>query len=206
MASGKRYWPSLGMWAGLLNLSFQIHILCTCKYSKVHVQYMYLRITKLNAVSIIHLAHSICTVYYTAYVQYITHVQFFFTHRCFDRFFRMVNLNQNRLSKWNRTCFITENVDLIGLDYLWEAILSAPEYIVHKPIELMKDIFTNLSTKLPQEQVKLLHMYMYKCVYHCICTLYTIQWTAHMLIWILWIWIFFMLVIHLFQFAHVHVL
>ena len=34
--------------------------------------------------------------------------------RCFDRFFRMVNLNQQRLSKWNRTCFITESVDLIG--------------------------------------------------------------------------------------------
>lgn len=34
--------------------------------------------------------------------------------RCFDRFFRMVNLNQHRLSKWNRTSFITENIELIG--------------------------------------------------------------------------------------------
>lgn len=34
--------------------------------------------------------------------------------RCFDRFFRMVNLNQQHLSKWNRTCFITDNIDLIG--------------------------------------------------------------------------------------------
>ena len=34
--------------------------------------------------------------------------------RCFDRFFRLVNLNHQRLSKWNRTSFITESVDLIG--------------------------------------------------------------------------------------------
>ena len=65
----------------------------------------------------------------------------------------MVNLGQNLLSKWNRTCFVTESVDLVGLDYLWEAVLSAPDSVGHKPIELMKDIYTNLSTKLPQEQV-----------------------------------------------------
>lgn len=93
--------------------------------------------------------------------------------RCFDRFFRMVNLNLKGLSKWNRTCFITERVDnllgifialapptfnyiiiiITGRDYLWECILQSSDDIVHKPIELMKDIFTNLSTKLPQEQV-----------------------------------------------------
>lgn len=41
--------------------------------------------------------------------------------RCFDRFFRMVNLNQQKLSKWNRTCFITESTELIGNFYcLWQ--------------------------------------------------------------------------------------
>lgn len=39
------------------------------------------------------------------------------------------------------------------MDYLWECILQVNETIVHKPIELMKDIFTNLSSKLPQEQI-----------------------------------------------------
>ena len=38
--------------------------------------------------------------------------------RCFDKFFRMVNLNQHGLSKWNRSCFITESVDLIG-KWVW---------------------------------------------------------------------------------------
>ena len=73
--------------------------------------------------------------------------------RCFDRFFRMVNINERRLSAWRRG-FITENVDLVGLDYLWKAVLLAPDAIVYKPIELLKDVYTNLSNKLQQDQVR----------------------------------------------------
>ena len=64
----------------------------------------------------------------------------------------MVNINERRLVAWRRG-FVTENVDLVGLDYLWKAVLVAPESIVHKPIELLKDVYTNLSTKLQQDQV-----------------------------------------------------
>ncbi len=48
---------------------------------------------------------------------------------------------------------MTEKVDLVGIEYLWKAMLVAPENIVSKPIELLKDIYTNLSTKLQQDQV-----------------------------------------------------
>ena len=48
---------------------------------------------------------------------------------------------------------MTEKVDLIGIEYLWKAMLVAPEGIVYKPIELLKDVYTNLSTKLQQDQV-----------------------------------------------------
>ena len=64
----------------------------------------------------------------------------------------MVNINERRLSAWRRG-FITENVDLVGLDYLWKAVLLAPDSIVYKPIELLKDVYTNLSNKLQQDQV-----------------------------------------------------
>jgi ubiquitin carboxyl-terminal hydrolase 9/24 len=74
--------------------------------------------------------------------------------RCFDRFFRMVNINERRLSAWRRG-FITENVDLVGLEYLWKAVLLAPDSIVYKPIELLKDVYTNLSNKLQQDQFHL---------------------------------------------------
>ena len=80
------------------------------------------------------------------------HYQCLFS-RCFDRFFRMVNINEHRLSAWRRG-FITENVDLVGLEYLWKAVLLAPDSIVYKPIELLKDVYTNLSNKLQQDQVQ----------------------------------------------------
>ena len=67
----------------------------------------------------------------------------------------MVNINERRLSAWRRG-FITENVDLVGLDYLWKAVLLAPDSIVYKPIELLKDVYTNLSNKLQQDQVCIL--------------------------------------------------
>ena len=66
----------------------------------------------------------------------------------------MVNINERRLSAWRRG-FITENVDLVGLDYLWKAVLLTPDSIVYKPIELLKDVYTNLSNKLQQDQVPL---------------------------------------------------
>ena len=64
----------------------------------------------------------------------------------------MVNINERRLVAWRRG-FLTENVDLVGIDYLWKAVMVAPEGIVFKPIELLKDVYTNLSSKLQQDQV-----------------------------------------------------
>ena len=61
-------------------------------------------------------------------------------------------MNERRLVAWRRG-FTTENTDLIGLDYLWKAVLLVPESIVARPIELLKDVYTNLSPKLQQEQV-----------------------------------------------------
>ena len=90
----------------------------------------------------------LCVRVTTLYIIYIMYI-----YRCFDRFFRMVNINERRLVAWRRG-FVTENVDLVGLDYLWKAVLVAPESIVYKPIELLKDVYTNLSTKLQHNQVQ----------------------------------------------------
>ena len=64
----------------------------------------------------------------------------------------MVNINERRLVAWRRG-FLTEKVDLVGLEYLWKAVLVAPDNIVYKPIELLRDVYTNLSPKLQQDQV-----------------------------------------------------
>lgn len=64
----------------------------------------------------------------------------------------MVNINERRLLTY-RGGFVTERVDLLGIEYLWKAVLVAPENIVYKPIELLKDVYTNLNSKLQKDQV-----------------------------------------------------
>ena len=56
---------------------------------------------------------------------------------------------------------MTEKVDLVGLEYLWKAVLVAPDNIVYKPIELLRDVYTNLSPKLQQDQVACVCVYVH---------------------------------------------
>lgn len=72
--------------------------------------------------------------------------------RCFDRFFRHVNYNDNKLRQWRRT-LMTDRLDLMGLDYLWDVILTGQQGIANKAIELMKEIYTNLTPQLKEHNV-----------------------------------------------------
>ena len=81
--------------------------------------------------------------------------------RCFDRFFRHVNQSERKIVPWRRG-FLTESVDLIGINHLWHVVLTADHAIAYKAIELLKDIFTNVSSKLQQEHVSV-------CVCMCLC-------------------------------------
>lgn len=71
--------------------------------------------------------------------------------KCFDRFFKYVNLKYNRLVQ-KRNYFLTDNLDLIGLDYLWKIVTYANEDIVEKAILLLKDIYIHLGPQLKAEQ------------------------------------------------------
>ena len=73
--------------------------------------------------------------------------------RCFDRFFRHVNCNDHKLRQWRRT-LLTDSLDLMGLEYLWEVILTAQQGIAHKAIDSMKDIYTNLTPQLKEQNVR----------------------------------------------------
>ena len=73
--------------------------------------------------------------------------------RCFDRFFRHVNCNDHKLRQWRRT-LLTDCLDLMGLEYLWEVILTAQQGIAHKAIDSMKDIYTNLTPQLKEHNVR----------------------------------------------------
>lgn len=62
-----------------------------------------------------------------------------------------MNLKYNRLVQ-KRSYFLTDNLDLIGLDYLWKIVTYANEDIVEKAIVLLKDIYIHLGPQLKAEQ------------------------------------------------------
>lgn len=45
------------------------------------------------------------------------------------------------------------DLELIGLDYLWRVVLCAPDDIAAKAIELLKETYTNLGPRLQANQV-----------------------------------------------------
>ena len=73
--------------------------------------------------------------------------------RCFDCFFRHVNVNEHKLRPWRRT-LLTDSLELMGIEYLWEVILTAQQGIAHKAIDSMKDIYTNLTPQLKEHNVR----------------------------------------------------
>lgn len=71
---------------------------------------------------------------------------------CFERFFKHVNMKENKLIQKRRGGFMMDDLELIGYDYLWRVILWAPEDVADKAIVLLKDTFTNLGPRLHQNQ------------------------------------------------------
>ncbi|KAK3714003.1 hypothetical protein RRG08_009701 [Elysia crispata] len=72
---------------------------------------------------------------------------------CFERFFKQVNLKENKLIAKRRGGYLMDDIELIGLDYLWKVVLWSPEDVAEKAVSLLKDIFTSLGPRLQQKQV-----------------------------------------------------
>jgi ubiquitin carboxyl-terminal hydrolase 9/24 len=72
--------------------------------------------------------------------------------RCFDQCFRHVNFNDKKLKQW-RGPLVTDRLDLMGLDYLWDVILTGQQGIANIAIELMTEIYTNLTPQLKERNV-----------------------------------------------------
>ena len=72
---------------------------------------------------------------------------------CFDCCFHKVNLNDFKLRQWRRT-IVTDSLDLMGLEYLWEVMLNAKQDIAHKAIDCMKGIYSTLTPQLMELNVR----------------------------------------------------
>ena len=82
--------------------------------------------------------------------------------KCFDRFFKAVNCKENKLIA-KRRAYLMDDLELIGIDYIWRLILNSNEDIANKAIELLKETFTNLGPRLQTSQVEIHEDFISSC-------------------------------------------
>lgn len=82
--------------------------------------------------------------------------------RCFERFFRGVNIKEGKLVV-KRRAYLMEDLDLIGVDYLWQVVLQGSDDIASRAIELLKETFTSLGPKLRATQVDIHDKFILNC-------------------------------------------
>lgn len=82
--------------------------------------------------------------------------------RCFERFFRGVNVKEGKLVA-KRRAYLMEDLDLIGVDYLWQVVLQGSDDIAGHAIELLKETFTSLGPKLRATQVDIHEKFILNC-------------------------------------------
>ncbi|XP_066267004.1 ubiquitin carboxyl-terminal hydrolase 9X-like isoform X4 [Branchiostoma lanceolatum] len=96
--------------------------------------------------------------------------------KCFDRFFKAVNLKENKLVCKRRT-YMMDNLELIGLEYIWRVILLGQDEIAAKAIDLLRETYTNLGPRLQTNQVDIHVDFIQSCfdrlkaAYDTICIL-----------------------------------
>lgn len=83
---------------------------------------------------------------------------------CFERFFKHVNQKENKIIAKRRGGHLMDDLELIGMDYLWRVVLLSPDEVANKAIILLKDIYTNLGPRLQQNQVEIHDDFIQSCV------------------------------------------
>ncbi|CAG9771327.1 unnamed protein product [Ceutorhynchus assimilis] len=82
--------------------------------------------------------------------------------RCFERFFKAVNVKEGKLKTKRRT-IMTDDPDLIGIDYLWKVVTLCTDDIAARAIELLREVSTSLGPKLIQNQFDFHERYIGEC-------------------------------------------
>lgn len=82
--------------------------------------------------------------------------------KCFERFFKAVNTKEGKL-KVKRRSLLTEDLDLIGLDYLWKVVTHCQDDIAARAIELLREVSTNLGPRLLVEQLQFHETFLSEC-------------------------------------------
>ncbi|KAK3589909.1 hypothetical protein CHS0354_034922 [Potamilus streckersoni] len=83
---------------------------------------------------------------------------------CFERFFQQVNVQENKLLKKGQSGYMMDDLELIGIDYLWQVVIWSSDEVAEIAIALLKDVFTNLGPRLQQKQVEIHEDFIQSCV------------------------------------------
>ena len=83
--------------------------------------------------------------------------------RCFDRFFKAVNFKEKKLVL-KRRAYLVEDLDLIGVSYLWKVLLCGTDEMANRSIELLKEIYTNLGPRLLSVQHHIHDDFINNCI------------------------------------------
>ncbi|XP_075236606.1 ubiquitin carboxyl-terminal hydrolase-like faf isoform X2 [Lycorma delicatula] len=83
--------------------------------------------------------------------------------KCFERFFKAVNSKEGKLKPKRRT-FLMDDVDLIGIDYIWRVVTNSGDEIASRAIELLKEVNTNLGPRLQASCVEFHENYISECL------------------------------------------
>ncbi|XP_022160014.1 probable ubiquitin carboxyl-terminal hydrolase FAF-X [Myzus persicae] len=83
--------------------------------------------------------------------------------KCFERFFKAVNVKEGKLLK-KRRCYQMENIDLIGVDYLWKVVTNCTEDIAAHAIHLLKEVNTNLAPRLQANPLEFHQTFVAECL------------------------------------------
>nr|CAC38831.1 putative ubiquitin-specific protease [Mus musculus] len=82
--------------------------------------------------------------------------------KCFERFFKTVNCREGKLMI-KRKIYMMDDLDLIGLDYLWKVVIQSNDDISSRAIDLLKEIYTSLGPKLQANQVVIHEDFIQSC-------------------------------------------
>ncbi|XP_076067071.1 ubiquitin carboxyl-terminal hydrolase-like faf isoform X3 [Oratosquilla oratoria] len=83
--------------------------------------------------------------------------------KCFDRFFKAVNSKEGKLVL-KRRAYLMDDVDLIGVEYVWRVVLCGAEEIASRAIQLLRETFTNLGPRLQAGQVEIHDDFLSNCM------------------------------------------
>ncbi|KAM9576324.1 ubiquitin carboxyl-terminal hydrolase 9X-like isoform 3-T3 [Trichechus inunguis] len=82
--------------------------------------------------------------------------------KCFERFFKAVNCREGKLVA-KRRAYMMDDLELIGLDYLWRVVIQSNDDIASRAIDLLKEIYTNLGPRLQVNQVMIHEDFIQSC-------------------------------------------